>query len=1129
MTQPSNHQSATTSTLSAALTDGETAFALTIPGQGIPWLDTLATAADAHSVVANLLTASAQRLHPVADELASARPTDFTPLQWITDGQCPADPLLPSLSVPGILLTQIATIHSLQEQGLDLSVAQLAVGHSQGELNAQWLNNGYDTAEILAIAQLIGAAGGRQAVATGLSGTHTVTDQSGESTTYTPLLAVNGCSRQQLETLLQRLVPTGRTPKPECRLRNGYDGWVIVGAPSQLAELSTQLRTQGLTTEPIATAIGFHHSALAPAVDQVQQWAEACGIDGQRARTCAAAVLSDFVDWPAQIAAATDAIAQANSEGTGILLDLGPDKGVSMLTAALAQGRGVAVVSAGTDAGQDQLFTPGAPRPTAVNYTDFAPRIRTVNGRDVVDTAFTRLTGRSPIILAGMTPTTVDPQIVAAAANGGHWAELAGGGQVTPDIFHTHIAALTKQLAPGIAAEFNALYLDPKLWGRHIAGAKLVQKARAAGHPIDGVVISAGIPETAEAVSVITELATAGLQYVCLKPGTIAQINSVLAIADELAQQQPLAVVVDDMQWIDAASAALLHFVARRLADSRLPMLLAAAARAGEIDDNAGAQGLLASLAREGALQQHDLLPLQANHVRQWLGERLADVDEALRASGGNPLMLTELARVAGSASAAGSGSAAATSRPLDSLVHDRLRGFDDASRDLLGWAAALGGAFDADRLAAATALPMAELLSRLAQFERRGLLHATGDGSFDFCHGLVRQAIYRGLSTPRRKALHRQIARALDEATADDPWLHGSVVHHASLAGDARLATRAALSAGQHWLRVFANVEAAQVAERGLALLEELPPGAERSRLDIGLLRLRMAAASVPGGRRLPDLSQRITQATHAALALGLHADAAAAWELLAYWRQQSGDAAGAREASLAAERCTRRSDDITRCQQLANTGRCLVNIEADGDQGRQLLGEAEALATELQLPVMELEWGRGLLARADGDLATAREALSNAVAMAQAAANHWREYECMLALATTEYELGLADEVLRHAAEVAAAARRMGEAEVPFADALAALTRWRRGELEVAEIVRTSLAALRERDDKANLSYTLNEAAMLLLAAGDAAQASRYAEEALAAAAAVRRPTQIARARATLAAAAASPAQAS
>ena len=32
------------------------------------------------------------------------------------------------------------------------------------------------------------------------------------------------------------------------------------------------------------------------------------------------------------------------------------------------------------------------------------------------ETRFTRLTGKSPILLAGMTPTTVDPAIVAAAA-----------------------------------------------------------------------------------------------------------------------------------------------------------------------------------------------------------------------------------------------------------------------------------------------------------------------------------------------------------------------------------------------------------------------------------------------------------------------------------------------------------------------------------------------------------------------------------------------------------------------------------------------------------------------------------------------------------------------------------------
>lgn len=596
-----------------------------------------------------------------------------------------------------------------------------------------------------------------------------------------------------------------------------------------------------------------------------------------------------------------------------------------------------------------------------------------------------------------------------------------------------------------------------------------------------------------------------------------------------LAQQQPLALVVDDLQWIDDASAALLHFVTRRLADDPLALAIAAAARAGEIDDNAGAARLVQSLARERALVRHDLGPLGESDVRAWLGDRLGqhltDVGEAMRASGGNPLFLLELA--------AAGGSAANQQRPIEALIDERLRPLDDASRDLLGWCAAIaalgplggeGGEINAERLAAATALPVADVLGRIATFERHGLLRAAADGGFDFVHGLVRQAVYRSLSTPRRRALHRQLARVFAEASADDPWLHGAVVHHAGLAGNAPLAARAALAAGEHGLRVFANVEAAQVAERGLAMVDALPPGEARTRLEIALLRLRVAAAAAPGGRRLPDLVARIRSTIDAAEALDLPAEASAAWEILAFWRQQAGDTTGAHEATLAAERCTRRADAHTRCRQLANTGRCLLDIESDGERARSLLAEAAAMAAELQLPVMELEWGRGLAARADGDLAVAREALSRAVALARAAANHWREYECMLALATVEYEFGDFDAVLRHADEVAAAAQRMGEAQVPFAAALAALARCRRDGADAADAahardaVATSLAALRERDDKAHLAYALAETAAQALAAGDTDAATAQAREALAAASAVRRPTLVRRAQAVI-----------
>lgn len=591
-------------------------------------------------------------------------------------------------------------------------------------------------------------------------------------------------------------------------------------------------------------------------------------------------------------------------------------------------------------------------------------------------------------------------------------------------------------------------------------------------------------------------------------PSREALFEAACALLEGLAQQQPLVLLVDDLQWADDSSAALLHAVIRRLAREPRGLLCAAAARLGEVDDNAAAKRVLQSLARERVLQRHELRPLSADEARRWLGARLPDIDEALRASGGNPLYLQELARAGPGTSDAG--------RPLEDLIEERLLPLDDAARDLLGWCAAMGGPFAAERLAAATALPVAEVLGRLAAFERHGLLHAADDGGFDFAHGLVRQAVYRTLATPRRRALHGQIAQAFAQASTEDPWQHGPVVHHASLAGDVGLAARAALAAGEHWLRVFANVEAARVAERGLVLIDGLPHGAPRVRLEIGLLRLRVAAAAAPGTRGLPDLAARIQQAIGAALALDLPAEASSAWEILAFWRQCTGDTAGAHEATLAAEQCTRRADAHTRCRQLANTGRCLLDIESDPDRARALLDEAAALAAELQLPVMELEWGRGLAARAAGELERAREFLTRAVAQARAAANHWREYECMLALATVEYELDLTEAVVRHADEVATAARRMGESQVPYADALAALARTRRGDADAAAAVQASIDALRERDDQARLAYVLIEAARWALAQGQPATAAGQAHEALTAATTVRRPSLIARAQA-------------
>ena len=234
------------------------------------------------------------------------------------------------------------------------------------------------------------------------------------------------------------------------------------------------------------------------------------------------------IDWVAEIE-------RLHDSGAKWIVDLGPSDTVTRLTAPVIRGLDVGIVPAATRAGQRNLFTVGAAPEVAPAWSSYAPSVVTLpDGSVKLSTKFTRLTGRSPILLAGMTPTTVDAKIVAAAANAGHWAELAGGGQVTEEIFEARIAELSGLLEPGRAVQFNSLFLDPYLWKLQVGGKRLVQRARQSGAPIDGVVVSAGIPELEEAVELIGELNSVGISHVVFKPGTVEQIKSVIKIAAEV-------------------------------------------------------------------------------------------------------------------------------------------------------------------------------------------------------------------------------------------------------------------------------------------------------------------------------------------------------------------------------------------------------------------------------------------------------------------------------------------------------------------------------------------------------------------------------------------------------------------
>ncbi len=584
--------------------------------------------------------------------------------------------------------------------------------------------------------------------------------------------------------------------------------------------------------------------------------------------------------------------------------------------------------------------------------------------------------------------------------------------------------------------------------------------------------------------------------------------------APPFAADPPVVVVVlDDLQWIDDASAALLHYVVRRQGGMRL--LCVAAARAGELADCPAALRLVRALARERRLRRFELTPLDALETAE-LARSVAPLADGARVydeSRGNPLFALEVAR----ALALGEDTLSGT---LGGLIGDRLSRIGRGARELLPWAAAFGREFAADWLASVTGLAASDLVAGIAELERHGILRGAAaggqEGALDFAHDLIRKAAYQQVSASRRRFIHLRIAQTLSPLPDPDGGNAGEIARHAALGGDYELAARAAVTAGERCVRLFAPVEASELAEAGLQHVRNLP---EPTRLCLRMDLYKVFVHATLGRRRQRELAQELVGLVEQAGGARLHAQVQTGLYLLSVLSEESGDGARAQAYSLQASELSRAADPVTAVRALANTGRCLGQLERDHRRATSLLREAQALAPGIGATVIDLPWGLGLTRLFAGEEAAAARFLDEALHLARQSQDHWAEYECMSRLSMIDLEQGRPAPALRRSAELRAAAARLGEgSEAPMAETLEVLARLALGEEAATGLLETALARLRLIDTKGLLAYAQNLAAEIDLAAGRLAGAEWRAMEALGAARTVERRSQLVLARAML-----------
>ncbi len=573
---------------------------------------------------------------------------------------------------------------------------------------------------------------------------------------------------------------------------------------------------------------------------------------------------------------------------------------------------------------------------------------------------------------------------------------------------------------------------------------------------------------------------------------------------------KPAVVLFDDVHWSDDATTELLHYVARMTLSH--PVAIVLGARDGELIDNESVVRMLRSFRRDGLIDEHLLLPLSEKDVKKLVQgmHSAADPGEVFTLSGGNALLARELAQAA-------LNRGDPIPRSLKELVKDRVLRLAPVTGDVLRWAAILGPAFDVSRLTELVSTDLDPLMNALSELERHALLESThgSTGMYAFHHALVHQVVYSEISEPRRKLMHLRVARRLEDRDDPDGTIALELAHHAAVGGDAAMAARACVAAGNRCLRVFANSEALAHARRGLRLVEELPDP-ERLRLRIELEQVGLDAQWPQN----PEAeAKRIEALAEQALDAGCAEHARLGFTLVSYLRWYEGAVGDAHRASLRAEFASRGAEDRDRAVGIAEAARCLVILERDLAQAEALLLEARALTERSG----ESEWavfdGLGLLRLHAGALDEAKVAFEQAWALSKKEGDRLHEFMSLEHLVAVSIHRGEEDQACDYARELAMIGEKLREgSERPLGRALLALCRYRKDEVDYRPALEDAIRALREVDAKQRLAFVLTQAASIESERGDLDVAQARALEAVELGRVLQQPTEAALARAVL-----------
>lgn len=318
----------------------------------------------------------------------------------------------------------------------------------------------------------------------------------------------------------------------------------------------------------------------------------------------------------------------------------------------------------------------------------------------------------------------------------------------------------------------------------------------------------------------------------------------------KLAMRQPLLIILENLQWADAASLELLHFTARNVGNDRIAVV--GTYTTDERDASVDLSMLKRSLTSLSVADIHHLEPLSLTVTTELIATIFGEMNAPGRTefvgvlygwTRGNPLFIREVLR-----SLVDSGTlhqrggvwhgwnvnAISLPSTLHELLHSRIATVSDAARNVMTSAAVAGARITHDLLRTVNRYDDETLLSALDELRNRAILADTderGGATYEFTHPALRDVVLADAGVVRRKRIHGAVARSLqtllDSAGSDHTE---EIAFHLLAADDPAARMEAApylVAAGERALARHADVEARRYL---IAALESLPVEEEDS-----------------------------------------------------------------------------------------------------------------------------------------------------------------------------------------------------------------------------------------------------------------------------------------------------------